>query len=117
MASGRYDNRFVAVNKNPLYQKYLKDSRGLPQIQQYSTPQFNHPSVAQIRGMRVISHTWKLGDRYYKLAHEHYGDSEMWWVIALFNKKPTEAHVKAGDTIYIPGPIEIVVQQFMSNKY
>ena len=62
------------------------------------------------------SHTWKLGDRYYKLAYEHYGDPEVWWVIAMYNKKPTEAFVNVGDRIYIPKPIDIVIQHFMTSE-
>ncbi len=116
MASGRHNNRFVAINTNPLYRKYLKETRGLPRVKQYSTPEFSHPTVNQIKNLTVLRHTWKLGDRYYKLAHEHYGNSEMWWVIALFNQKPTEAFVKAGDVIFIPQPIELVVQYFMTSR-
>ena len=40
-----------------------------------------------------------------KLAHQFYGDFKQWWVIAGFNKKPTESHVKMGDTIRIPKDI------------
>ena len=43
-----------------------------------------------------------MGDRYYKLAASFYGDARYWWIIAWFNKKPTESHIKVGDIIRIP---------------
>ena len=57
----------------------------------------------------TTTHIWKLGDRYHKLASEYYADSELWWVIASYNKKPTEFHLKAGDIVYIPMPLETVL--------
>ena len=56
-----------------------------------------------------MDHIWKEGDRFFKLAHQYYGDSTMWWVIAWFNRTPTEAHVSLGDTIYIPRPLDLVL--------
>ena len=52
--------------------------------------------------IETIDHAWKYGDMYWKLSSFYYGDPEFWWVIAGFNKKPTEAHNKIGDTIKIP---------------
>ena len=43
-----------------------------------------------------------MGDRYHKLAEAYYGDATYWWVIAWFNKKPTESHISPGDVIRIP---------------
>ena len=53
-----------------------------------------------------IKHVWKTGDRYYKLAATYYGRPELWWAIALYNEKPTEAHINFGNTIRVPVPIE-----------
>jgi nucleoid-associated protein YgaU len=52
-----------------------------------------------------IRHTWKVGDRFYKLAEQHYGDPTSWWVIAMYNGMPTEGHVRTGTTILIPTPV------------
>ena len=54
-------------------------------------------------------HIWNTGDRFSKLAAEHYGDPTLWWVIAYFNKKPTDGHVKVGDQILIPEDISLVM--------
>ena len=47
----------------------------------------------------------RQGDRLDNLAYEFYGDPRYWWVIAWFNKKPTESHCSLGDIIRIPKPI------------
>ena len=52
---------------------------------------------------------WGVGDRYFKLAHRFYGDSKLWWVIAWFNKKPTESHVDVGDLILIPTDLDQIL--------
>ena len=81
----------------------------MTQVTQFSTPKFKHPSVEEMANFNTISHIWTTGDRYFKLAHEYYGDSEMWWVIAFFNQKPTEFHLNLGDVVYIPVPLETVL--------
>jgi len=53
-----------------------------------------------------------VGDRYFKLAHRFYGDSKLWWVIAWFNKKPTESHVDVGDLILIPTDLYQILNIF-----
>ena len=85
--------------------------RGLKRgIRHYSTPKLKHLNVEEIGRLKRLTHTWRVGDRYYKLAHKHYGSSKHWWVIAWYNKRPTEAHVKIGDIIYIPQPLEEVLK-------
>ena len=57
----------------------------------------------------MIRHVWGLGDRLYKLAHQYYGDPALWWIIAWYNTRPTEAHFKQGDVIRIPLPLNEVL--------
>ena len=45
------------------------------------------------------------GDKMYKFAHDVYGDADYWWIIAWFNNKPTDAHCKIGEVLYIPLPL------------
>jgi len=73
---------------------------------QYSTPSFKRMSATQRRSLNEIKHIWKTGDRYYKLADKYYGRPELWWAIALYNEKPTEAQINFGDTVRVPMPIE-----------
>jgi hypothetical protein len=105
----RYKNQEVFVNINEAYRRYLKKTRGINQIKQYSTPTFRHPQKEEIKGFKTIKHIWGTGDRYFKLAEEYYDDPEMWWIIALYNQKPTEFHLKLGDVVYVPVPLETVL--------
>ena len=111
MAYSRYSVRGTFVNDDENYRKkFFKGPRGVQQILQYDTATFNYPSPAEIGGdLSVDSTTWQVGTRMDKLAGEYYGDSSLWWLIAWFNKKPTEASWSAGDIIYIPQPADVAV--------
>jgi len=104
MAS-RYDSREIALNNNKYYRELMKN-RDVPYITQFRTARLKHPSVREINNLELIGHIWTVGDRFYKLAHEFYGDPELWWVIAWFNRTPTEGHIKQGDLIHIPLPLD-----------
>jgi len=56
--------------------------------------------------MSTIQHVWATGDRYHKLSAIYYKNPKYWWLIAWYNQTPTEAHVKVGELIYIPMPLE-----------
>tara|TARA_B100000131_G_scaffold90220_1_gene86934 strand:- start:25994 stop:26326 length:333 start_codon:yes stop_codon:yes gene_type:complete len=104
----RYSKNNIFKNEKQNYKQLLK-SRGISSIRQYDTSIFRHPTVSEIENFSTIEHIWGEGDRYFKLASEHYSDPKMWWVIGLFNKKPTESHLRKGDVIYIPFPLEAVL--------
>ena len=89
----------------------ILEGRGLKNkgITIYETPEFFHPSAADMASLSLTPHRWILGDKFYKLAHKHYGESEYWWVIAWFNQTPTEAHVDLGDLLYVPAPLDDVL--------
>ena len=107
--ANRYDGVEEAINKEELYQEHL-EKRGVKFITQYKTFHMRHPTASQVGKLNMIGHTWSLGDRYYKLAHKYYGDSEWWWIIAWFNQKPTESHVELGEVVNIPMPLDKVLQ-------
>jgi hypothetical protein len=107
----RYDGTIILENNQDLYKEVLK-SKGLRSIKHFGTPVIKYPSSEQIDRLKLLGHIWSVGDRYYKLAFEHYGDSELWWIIAWFNKSPTESHLKLGDTILIPFPLEYILQYY-----
>tara|TARA_B100000214_G_C23663162_1_gene488414 strand:+ start:30 stop:374 length:345 start_codon:yes stop_codon:yes gene_type:complete len=104
----RYYGRKKKTTKDKMY-KELLDARGVSKIKHYATPKLNHPTTKQREGMTKHVHIWKEGDRFYKLAHEHYGDSRYWYIIAHWNLRPTESHVNIGDGIRIPGPLSVVL--------
>ena len=111
MAVGRYSGRKVQYNDNELYDEQL-DNRGLKFIRHFETPVLNYPTNAQRKNLKTFGHVWVFGDRYWKLAAEHYGDPGYWWIIAWFNKKPTESHVSPSDVLQIPEPLERVLDYF-----
>ena len=89
------------------------EQRGVKKIQQYSTPKMKYPSPQAIAdNIERVPHVWKSRDMYWKLAAEYYGDSQLWWVIAWFNQKPTEVQCKNGDLIMIPFPLERLYRYF-----
>lgn len=104
----RYDNRLIGINKTSQYREFLLD-RNVNFIRQYFSPNLRHPTDSEVLDLDIIGHEWRVGDRYYKLANEFYGDSKMWWVIAWFNQKPTESHVELGELIEIPLPLDKIL--------
>lgn len=104
----RYDNADTFVNNNRIYKNIFKD-RGVNQITQFGTRNLNFPTIEQLTELNIIAHTWTYGDRYFRLAHENYGDPRLWWVIAFFNQNPTESTLTFGSIVYIPHPIERIL--------
>ena len=81
-------------------------------IIQWFTSSMRYPRVDEIAQFNAVDHIWKRGDKFYKLAHEHYGDSKLWWIIPWFNKKPFIADYKFGDVVHIPLSISKVYEYF-----
>lgn len=96
----RYDNRPKVISSD--VHENLRKNRGLVNILHFSSPSFDKISKELLTPDNLDYHVWGIGDRFYKIAAEHYGDPRLWWVIAFFNKKPTDGHVTIGDVIYIP---------------
>tara|TARA_R100001129_G_scaffold158521_1_gene122284 strand:+ start:155 stop:448 length:294 start_codon:yes stop_codon:yes gene_type:complete len=94
------------MNNESLYNDIFmrKDIRA---IKQYSTSLVQN--LTNKTNIVPVQHIWKTGDRYYKLSQKFYGVPELWWIIALYNQKPTEAHLKKGDVVLIPTPIRTVL--------
>ena len=97
----RYDYKPIAINDNKMYDKMFK-KRGIIKLTQYRTPEVNNVEQEVLDSIETTEYVWKYGDRYWQLASRFYGDATLWWVIAAFNRKPTESHVKIGEAIYIP---------------
>ena len=49
-----------------------------------------------------IEHVWSHGDRLYNLSRRYLGNFKAFWLIGLFNRKPTDADYRYGDIVYIP---------------
>jgi nucleoid-associated protein YgaU len=111
----RYNNRDVDFLRDDLYRDTL-DDRDVKQIPYFKTARISSVEARLRSTLRRIDHVWTTGDRYYKLAEKHYGNPKLWWVIAWYNTRPTEAHVKVGDLIKIPLPLERVMFYFNSPR-
>jgi nucleoid-associated protein YgaU len=112
MATSRYNRTRTQELKDLDYKNvYLEkfDNRRKQYIKIFETIQINYPSFNEILDLEHVDHIWTMGDHYYKLAEIHYNDPQYWWVIAWFNKKPTESHVKVGDIIRVPKSIGTVL--------
>jgi hypothetical protein len=109
MAISRYDGRKIVINDSDMYRNKIRE-RGQKLLKQYVTGKMIYPTAAQISKLNIIPHVWSYGDRYSKLAYEFYGDTELWWVLAWYNKKPTDFHVKMGDSVYIPLPLNSILR-------
>tara|TARA_R110002020_G_scaffold6878_16_gene29228 strand:- start:1471 stop:1809 length:339 start_codon:yes stop_codon:yes gene_type:complete len=109
--TSRYDNTRILRNNNPHYEKAF-DDRGVEFIRQYETPRFEDISVDQAINLTTVERIWSVGDRYYNLAYEYYGNANYWWIIAWYNQAPTESHLELGDLIYIPMPLERALQYY-----
>ena len=107
----RYNNRTIRRNTNSVYREQLIN-RGRRFINQFGTARLKYPTPEQMSTINTDSYIWSLGDRYFRLAHQFYDDPRLWWVIAWFNQKPTEAHVKAGDLILVPVDLDQILNIF-----
>ncbi len=110
----RYGLRSTIRNNTEQHKELLK-RRGVKIITHYSAPKFFRLTDQQIQKIRVEPIIWKLHTRFYKLADEHYGDPNLWWVIAFYNRKPTDFHVKLGETIFIPINWQLVYNAVVEN--
>jgi len=103
----RFQNRSVLNNMAMKYMEYnaKKSSRNLGMgslaILQYDTAELYFPSSRQMRELEFDSYVWRQGDSLPTVAHSYYGDPNLWWIIAWFNKKPLPSDYKLGDVIDI----------------
>ena len=104
-------NRPKSGEGNSIYQEFL-DKRNVRQIVQYTTPSFPQLTVERRRSIQYENYVRKMGDRFYKIAYEYYGDANLWYLIAWYNEAPTENHINLGDTIMVPLSPERVMTYF-----
>tara|TARA_Y100000034_G_C6624045_1_gene272142 strand:- start:222 stop:554 length:333 start_codon:yes stop_codon:yes gene_type:complete len=107
----RYSNRVPKINSSPIYREQFIN-RGVRFIEQYRTAELAYPSPEQQALIATRVHTWKMGDSFQKLAHEAYDDSRLWWVIAWYNKAPTEFHLNVGNVIEIPVDLDQILEVY-----
>ena len=109
MAVSRYNNLVEFINATSGYRKTFKGRFGEQGIRQTGVNKLSYPNQEIYDRIETIAITWKVGDRFYKLSSKYYNNPEYWWVIAWFNKKPTESLLKVGDIVRIPKSIDTLL--------
>lgn len=104
MAISRYKKTGIVAND---LDEFAEDFaiRGVQHINHHRTVKLKKASSEDSKDLHNQFHLWKQADRFWKLAHKYYGNSEYWWVIAQYNQKPTEAHIQNGDIVIVPMPL------------
>ena len=110
--SKRYNGRGIFANDEMSYQESLFDKRDIEQMVQYETARFYYPTVAERRNISTTIMVWDSTSKLYNLAHKYYGNSSLWWLIAWYNQKPTEAHFSVGDIVYVPNDYSQIMGYF-----
>ena len=119
MSISRYKETGTIFNNDPDYKQTFKERfarKGLNELQRkkvikhLETLELNYPSLDELLRISTKEHMWGPGDRFYKLADHYYGDARYWWIIAYFNKKPTDHHAKPGDLIVVPMPLVDILE-------
>lgn len=98
----RYEIYDILDNDLDHYSFLRKKRPTKKSIRHHETPQMYHPDASDRSAVTTNSYIWKYGDHFYQLAHEYYGDSRYWWIIAWYNGYPTEADIYPGKLIEIP---------------
>ena len=109
MTIKRYKNRKTKYNNSELIQKIL-DIKNIQGIRHYTSGQIKMPTYLDRINIKTVGAIWKRGDRLSKYAEKYYNDPQLWWIIALYNSKPTDAHFIIGDVFYIPTDLNNLFQ-------
>lgn len=98
-----YNTRRIVINDSEQYEDLIDSRTESGEIEQYETVFFS--SNFKQNSYNVRKHIWSKGDRLFKISARYYGQTKYWWLIGLWNSKPTDAHYSYGDVIEIPFPV------------
>ena len=84
--------------------KILNDDNGVEYLNRSEYP------VIPIRDSDIIING-KFGQRFDQLAFQHYGDQELWWIIARANNQSDSMYLVIGKEYRIPQEIGLITQQ------
>ena len=108
MTTRRYQNIRVITNDSELYDQIF-EQKNVDFIRQHETVTIDTIPDEWRETLTETFLVWKNGDRMYKLAAKYYGDPRYWWVIAQYNKRPTDSHFSNGDLVVVPSPLQDVL--------
>ena len=105
----RYRKRKIATN-DTLKNDDIFEKRGVEIVEQYTTPKLKNPTQKELNSIFYTEHYYVNGERMFKLSQRYYGDQQYWYIIARFNNKPTEAHIKDGEILKIPTNLQQAIE-------
>jgi len=111
---GRNIDRRIVYNDSEAVAIMLA-RRGKESVEHYGKIDINPIFLEDRAALNTKKHVFTIGDRLFKLAYKEYGDSQYWYLLAWWNKKPTDFHCKVGDVIYIPFPLQDVLYLWNRN--
>ena len=98
-------------NDDQIYADYM-DKAGVNKIEHSGLTFFGDArDDLFLKNIRVLNHSYSVGDSLSKISYNYYGDARYWWVLAWFNAKPLDFHCKIGDTIVVPLPLQEALRQ------
>ena len=106
MSISRYKNVDSFLNDDIDYKQVYSSRLTGKGIIQKETSSLIYPSQQQINTLIIETEVWSSSTRLSSLAYQYYGDSEYWWVIGFFNKKPLDCMFSNGDIVNIPLPLD-----------
>jgi len=109
----RYLNKRIFQANAIQSTKDLLETRGLTNARIIETALSTPLSVEERKQFSVRTVIWQRRTRLFKIAFELYGDSRLWWIIAWFNQKPTDADYSVGDRVLVPFPLEQIYERFV----
>jgi|TARA_R110002074_G_scaffold386006_1_gene567556 hypothetical protein len=105
----RYNKRSVLNSRKPIDERSVR-KRNTNSLTYFSLDSLRHPTQEDYDRIGSRAVIWDETTRLSKLASKHLGNFEYWWVIAWWNKKPTDAHYKVGDVVYIPNNLTMALE-------
>ena len=105
----RFNRTKIRLTKSEKYSKILKNRSGSSATIGSTVSLPSATTLMLDDKVTEKSVFWTQGTKMWKIAADHYGDGTLYWVIGLYNEKPTDAHWKVGDIVHIPFPLEYVM--------
>ena len=108
----RYDIQSpIALAKNDDRYEYLFKNRDVKIIYKTAMVEMNAMTDAERSAVDTRVYTWRSSDMYWKVAKRFYGDPRLRFVIAYYNKAPTEFHLTPGQNILIPATPRFILDK------
>ena len=105
----RYRKFTTIKNDLDFYSKQIS-ARNKKSISMFRPRPLGELKERLLQTINTNKEVWSEGTNLYKLAYNYYGDQDLWWVIGMFNNKPTDAHWQVGDEVLIPTPVSKILE-------